>query len=335
VTYILPALIYLYCIALVIYVIWVRLRWPRPWWLHAAAPFALWFFGPILLLPILALGLRAIPAMATSLVAVMLYLWHFGFGRRRGGSAVPPYLTVMTANLLKRNTVRLDEIVDTILMEGPDIVALPEVKREHIRVIRRRLSHIYSHMELISGVDCQGMGVLSKYPFLSAENHLVTHGANPTQIIRVRIEGRSLAIVNVHPRIPYPLTRRFLGIAIPYDIVIVERRTDIEGILSLTDDLGGSMVVLGDFNLTDQDEAYAFFTERWRDVYREAKRGPALTYPLGAEFFGMHPPFPLFGIDHILCSHDLCPIRAHIGIMPGSDHCYMVATIGRADSPRK
>lgn len=328
--------IYFYCAIMALYVAWVRLQWPRPWWLHALAPFALWAFGPIMAMPILALIPRSTPALVVSLAAASLYLWHFGFGVRVGRRrTMPPHLTVMTANLLKTNTMRLDEIVDTILMEGPDIVALQEVKHEHIRVIRRRLAKVYPYMELIAGVDSQGMGVLSQHRFLSAENHLVAYGANPTQILRVRVEERPLAVLNIHPRIPYPLSRRILGIPIPHDVIIEERRTDIKGILSLADDLNESVIVLGDYNLTDQGEAYAFFTARWRDAYREVGLGPGITYPVGARFFGIRPPFPLFGIDHVMCSRDLTPTAAYIGTMPGSDHRYMVASLGWSASPRK
>jgi len=82
-------------------------------------------------------------------------------------------------------------------------------------------------------------------------------------------------------------------------------------------------------NTTDQCVEYHWIAGVWRDAYREAGQGPGLTYPVGVPFFGVRAPWPLFRIDHVFYRGKLEVSRAWTGVLPGSDHRYVMAELVR------
>lgn len=321
----------LYLGALIIYILWVRLHWSRPWWLQAFSTISPWAFAPTLVLPALAVLMRSPLFCLLSIAAASIFAYQFlrpMFPHHEIARRVEPaHLKAMTANLLKINTRQVGKIIGAIIAESPDVVALQELKAEHAQAIDTLLADAYPHRLLSPGKDSEGMGLLSRYPFLDSAEHIVAPGANPTQTARIEINGRSVWMVNSHPRIPDLHLCHQAGVRYPCGLSTTKRRADVEGIIQLAQRLGGDAILLGDFNLTDQCEEYGLLTAQWADAYRVAGKGPGLTYPVGRPFFGLHSPFPLFRIDYLFYPPTWRPLRAHTGAMPGSDHRYLVVEL--------
>ena len=325
----LTCLAWLYVAALGLYLLWARLKLPRPWWLRALSTVSFWVFLPILALPLTAPLVPSLGYGLATACGAFLFAGHYlltMIPRRLAIRAASPDLKVMSANLLKHNALA-DKIVETITAESPDVVALQELRPEHIRAIEQHLAAIYPYRDLRSGVDCEGMGLLSRYPFLSLELRESVPGTNPTQAARVQLPGREAWVVNVHTRIPQFRLWRIAGLLIPYDYDTGERRADVEDIVRLIEGLPGDALLLGDLNTTPECQEYRLIPRRWRDAHRDAGWGLGLTFPVKASFLGLHMPFPLFRLDYIFHAGSWHAIRARTGAMPGSDHRYLLVEL--------
>jgi len=225
----------LYAGALAAYVVWVRARWPRPWWLKAVAPLAMWLFGPSVVLPLAGPLVNRPLYWVAAAVACALYLGHFALPmcrhRRAGSTRSEPVVRVMTANLYKRNA-RHAEIIQSILSEDPDIVALQELNHGQARALAAGLSAHYPFQMLHPGTDAEGMGLLSRYPLAESELDPGSLGANPLLLARVRLPEDELTVINVHPRIPRLETARVMGMLIPSGLDTREREADARHIAS-------------------------------------------------------------------------------------------------------
>ena len=87
----------------------------------------------------------------------------------------------------------------------------------------------------------------------------------------------------------------------------------------------GPIILMGDFNLTDQTRHYSQITRTLTDVYREAGWGLGHTFPAG----GFYPrvPLPLIRIDYIFHSRELAGLEARTGDSVGSDHIPVIARL--------
>ncbi len=334
-----------YLVGLVLYVLWVRLDLHRPWWFIAAAPFAFWLFAGGLIFPLAAAAtgtglLRGAPLLSS----VAVFWGHFVGVRHHVGPAKPdgPRLCVMTANLLDTNR-RLAHMVEAMCQENPDLIALQEVHPTHVRALREALSASHPYEWFLPGPQMptpgqsEGMGILSRHPFERLDvlqpdttpgvMGLVPNASNPIQVFTLHMDGRSIDVLHMHPRIPVPRFCRVFGLPFPCGLDNGARERDVQAIIARTETLGDDAILLGDMNATDQCREYRLLAREWRDAFRAVGRGLGMTFPVGVRFFGLPSPWPLFRIDYVLLRGILHPIAAHIGAMPGSDHRYVVVDI--------
>jgi len=322
-------LAWLYAGALGGYLLWTSLRAPRPWWLKALSTISFWAFLPALVLPLAIPLVRSLSYGLATACGALLFAGHYLLSmipRRPAARDAGPDLKVMSANLLKRNA-NADGIAETITAERPDIVALQELKPEHIQVLEERLAALYPYQDLHPGEDCEGMGLLSRYPFLSIELREGGPGTNPTQVARLQLPERVAWVVNVHTRIPRFRLRRIAGLPIPYDYDTSERRADVEDIVRLVEGLQEDALLLGDLNTTPECQEYRLIPRRWRDAQRVAGWGLGLSFPVKAPFLGLRVPFPLFRLDYVFYTGSWRALRARTGTMPGSDHRYLAVEL--------
>jgi len=323
---------------LFIYVLWTSSYRPRPLWLKLLNPVAFWFFLPWFAPMVLACLEPSLPRLAATLSAAVLFAGHFLWPAiphqlprsPRAGSR----LRIMTTNLYKRNTDN-EGIVDTILEQAPDVVAMQELQREHVQAIEKHLSHVYPYQVLCPGIESEGMGLISRYPFRSAETRILTPGANPTQTICITFGKRNFWILNVHPRIPRLHTVSVAGITLPVGLNSRERREDIIALRHLAKGLGEDVIMLGDMNTTNHCEEYQLIPSHWRSAHEDAGWGLGLTYPVNEPFYGVFLPFPLFRIDHVLYHGKLGARTCRTGQMPGSDHRYVIAELEEKEQDNK
>lgn len=226
-------------------------------------------------------------------------------------NAIP--LSFFTYNLGNSKT-RPAALVQAIRDVDADVVALQELTIEQADQLEDQLAFEYPY-QLLKGLGIPGIGLLSKYPFESADYfYLVSE--NPYQYVVLDINGYRMAVVNAHP--PPQLT---------------EYRTKAYGwgsedIPHLVEELDVQQmphVLLGDFNVTDQSQDYQQIMRMGlRDAYHEQGNGFGFTFPAqpGTTLFLLP---PIYRIDYVFHTEQFETVDAFIGPNAGSDHQSLVA----------
>ena len=268
-----------------------------------------WLFVPLLVLLPLALLRRSRTRLALLTVPTAAFLLLYGglyLPRPQAATAGQPF-TLLTYNINGRNR-DVEAIAAAIEAHDPDVVALHEVNASMGKALEARLLDRYPYRQRERGI-----GLYSRFPIEAyAAFQLGDGGGLWAQQARLRVDGRVLTLLNVHPRSP---AERLRGAdAAAHD-------ADVADLLTRVDAIDGPLLVVGDLNLTDQHAVYATLTHRLGDAHREAGWGMGFTFR----------PFDggpaLWRIDHVLHSPDLAALDTELGAFGGSDHRPLVATL--------
>jgi len=225
------------------------------------------------------------------------------------------HLRVMTFNMYGKSYGGRQEQVDMLRESRADIIALQEVNDVGADLIESQLSELYPYqISLPDGIA--GTGLLSKYPIRSQEIFkLAPQTFNHCQAI-VDVDGVLIKVLSVHP--PSALS--------PTELRYRDRRiSEIEGLIERAT-TGEPVLLMGDFNLTDQTTDYRLLTGAGlNDAFREAGWGLGNIWP--ARLKGITGLIPCMRIDHIWHTGEISVLSAHVGSRVGSDHLPVTAEI--------
>ena len=225
---------------------------------------------------------------------------------------------VMTWNL-EGDASMPDAVLAHLRASDADVVALQELTPAYAVAIQmdRDLTMRYREMALVPRGGADGIGVLSRFPITSA-----THDLNPAiQEIELSFSDRELTIINAHPLAPrFPLGQAAwdrLGYdARQRDVDIRRIRGSIDRALAMR----RSVIVLGDFNVTDREPAFDDLARGLWDAHEEVGQGFGSTWrPSQVAFV----PLGLLRIDHFLGGPGTRPLRVVEDCTPLSDHCIL------------
>ncbi len=226
-------------------------------------------------------------------------------------TAIP--LTFLSYNLGNDKT-NAGALVNMLLDVDADVVALQELTVTQADRLQADLIEQYPH-QLLLGMGIPGIGLLSKYPFDSAEiRYLVSD--QPYQYVVLNINGSQIGVYNLHP--PPQLTEvrtATLGWA-SEDLALFVAETDVSQM---------PHIVIGDFNVTDQSHDYQkIIGMGLLDAYHQAGRGFGFTFPAQP---GTTLPIipPLYRIDYVFHTPDFRAADAYLGPDAGSDHRSLIA----------
>ncbi len=314
--------------------------WPRRrGFLALTAVFAPYLFLPLLLL-LPAARRRDARLLRLGLCAcALVYAVRFLPGTPRQPRRAMPgarRFSVMSWNILFRN--RRAAEIPAFLASGPaDVVALHELRPSHADMIRRdpALAKRYPYQLLCPHGRASGIGLLSVFPILEHSSHEMP----PAICARLDLgAGRTVIVVSAHPtfgdprrRDPEPADRTRLVAALRqivdprflrYDPSFRDR--GIARVRALVDPLlgrGESLLLVGDFNVTEREIAYRELTAGLCDAHRNAGGGASNTW---RPDWLMGLPFGLLRIDYLLSTPDIRPLRVSADCTPrGSDHGIM------------
>jgi endonuclease/exonuclease/phosphatase (EEP) superfamily protein YafD len=96
-------------------------------------------------------------------------------------------------------------------------------------------------------------------------------------------------------------------------------------------DLGGPVIVMGDFNLGDQTKAYTSLSRVLDDAYREAGWGFGFTFPYRLRMGRTMVPGPLVCLNYVFYSDHFYAEQARVVCSGASDHCHLVAQLAIVD----
>jgi endonuclease/exonuclease/phosphatase (EEP) superfamily protein YafD len=259
-------------------------------------------------------------------VCLIIFATRFGpdwisLPARPTGTA--PQIAVLSWNTYVDNRQPLS--IPTTLRTSPaTVVALQELTVAQSDAIRDdvELQRRYPWRMLVPG-GADGMGLLSSHPILEQGrlNNPTLPDAFPALWARLNVgEGRSLLVVNAHPR-PGRIGFRS-DPPIPTDFDPTTRDAEIRYIhefVALKLAQGERVLLMGDFNVTDREPAYRELVAGLQDAHAAVGIGPGHTWRHARI---MHYGFALLRIDYLLASPDIRPLSATSDCTPrGGDHC--------------
>lgn len=205
-----------------------------------------------------------------------------------------------------------------------DLVGLAELQFDAAEVITSdaELSGRFPHRVLSPHASGLDVGLLSRHPILEQETW------TDPPLIRAVVQPEGQAPITVF--VGHPLAARIDTVAgLPVGVDTTLRDQRIATIRSYVDrelSANRSVLLIGDFNVTDHEPAYRVLAAGLRDAHLEAGLGPGFTWrPL--RLAGL--PFGLLRIDYILASPDFAISASGADCSEPSDHCRISAEVWR------
>jgi len=183
-----------------------------------------------------------------------------------------PALGVATYNM-EAITSDPQRVLDVTARLDADVIGLEELGPVHAALLEKALSAEYPYQALYPQLPVHGVGLLSRYPILSQE--LIPPFPDSMLYLRATqdVNGQRISVYVMHP----PPPRQFIS-PLTYD----DSRRDAEIAILKARYLAhetGPVIVLGDFNMTDQSDSYRLMDGLFDDAFRTAGWGLGFTFP--------------------------------------------------------
>ncbi len=219
-----------------------------------------------------------------------------------------------------------EDFLAVLRASGSTVIAIQELRIDDAAGIEAdpTLAARYPYRVLQPHGGTFGMGLLSAYPIVEEGWREDPH----TVWGRLDMgDGRSLTVVNSHP-LPGAI-ETLASLPIPVDYQVSDRDAAIDRLRAeLVDPLlvdGEPLLLVGDFNTTVREPAFAELARGLIDVHAAVGLGPGSTWrPDRLEWL----PMGLLRIDHLLAGPGVTPLRIATDCTPrGSDHCIVHAVL--------
>ncbi|MEM7031387.1 MAG: endonuclease/exonuclease/phosphatase family protein [Chloroflexota bacterium] len=305
------------------------------WWLALLNALAAQLFLPLPIFLLLGLIQRKHPSYLILILPGSIFIWLYGalfLPQRPVPVTNHAAITVMTFNVWGNNTP--DDLVQVIRAQGlPDIVALQELRTPMADILVEELGNEYPYQAFRTSYFENGVGILSKYPMekrLMARSNIYFF-SREFQIADVQIDDRTFTIYNIHPESSNIFQFWRLGGDVGYqvDLSFKLRGYIMKEVAKQIQAEAHPIILTGDFNFTDQNDAYQHFSAILKDAHREVGWGFGHTYPSYVGNFRNVPiPPKLLRIDMIWYSDHFTAIQNQLGSSSGeSDHLPVIATL--------
>lgn len=286
---------------------------------------------PALVLLPLSLTRRHRWLMLPLAVPALTFIRAYGaqFVRRRPAVISGRQVTVLTYNLHKE-AKNLEPIIEVITAANADVVALQELSAEAADCFQSVLRDEYPYQALHPQSHAsQGQGVLSRFP-ITAESywrnpHIASESLGHLRV-EIDVEGVLVTVYNTPPLHPGMGDKWF-------DTTI--RAAEIDTVLERAVQDEGAVLIMGDFNMSDQSDDYLSLRARYGDTFGAVGRGMGFTFPdlrtfqSLPDYWPLPMPLPPFlRLDYIFHNDAFTPLEARVWPHSGgSDHRPVVATL--------
>lgn len=303
------------------------------WWLQVSEIFgmALYLPAPLLLPGALALRTRwALLGLAIPL------LW---FGMEYGALFLPnperqqptdstETLRVMTWN--SANTIGFDwgsaqELSAVAARVQPDIILLQEVGPDALEQLEPLAGGWPYQQAGIAGQRAR-LAIASKWQIVAAEVDEELRGCHCLRVTLAWHE-QLIDVTNVHVEVPTYDMHQWHGVPVLHGFVADYQKLTFETLRENFLHAERPVLIAGDFNTTERQPNFALLRDAGlRDAYDESGWGFGLTFPRPGAIKRWWP-LPLLRIDHILVGDRWVAQSAWTGVIPSSDHLYVVADL--------
>ncbi len=259
-------------------------------------------------------------------IPVATFIAAYGrlFAPRHPSAQTPtsPTIKILTFNLHGEAEI-LQPIIDILRTSDADIISVQELSIEAADCFKTAVAALYPNQALYPAKQASaGQGILSRHPIANP-----TYWRNP-QIARntlghlrveMDFEGTPITVYNTHPLHPGMANEGFNT---------RPRGQEIDVVLELATADTGAILIMGDFNMTDQNEDYERITSQFSDSFRAVGAGMGFTFPDLSSFQSLpdYWPltirlFPFLRLDYIFHNAAFRPVNAKAWpTAGGSDH---------------
>ena len=208
----------------------------------------------------------------------------------------------------------LEPILDILRTANADIISLQELSIEAADCFKTELIGIYPNQALYpSDQSSRGQGILSRYPITNPNfwrNPTIARNSLGHLRVEIDFDGTPIIVYNTHPLHPGMANDGFST---------RPRGQEIDVVLELATADTGAVLIMGDFNMTDQNEDYQRITVRFRDSFHEVGVGMGFTFPDLSSFQSLpdYWPlpirlFPFLRLDYIFHNASFRPISTKV-----------------------
>jgi len=235
------------------------------------------------------------------------------------------HLDVMSWNYYNANS-RLEEARQYLATRPADVIALPEASARWVNE-DPTISRVYPYRLAYPNSCRQGIALLSTYPIIASNRldpNLPTSQTPRMCWARLQLdEGKEVTIIVGHPVRPDNSFRRcpFAGCFNTAQRDDQIRKLREAATINQFLQEGEPLILMGDFNVTDREPAYAELSAGLQDVHLRVGSGSGTTWgPLWLMNMGIS----LVRIDYMFASPNVTPISLSTDCTPrGSDHCIL------------
>lgn len=228
---------------------------------------------------------------------------------------------IMTFNLQAPDEEGVQSLVALVRGADADVVALQEMSYAAAEGFAAELDDLYPHQALHPHDNGHvGQGLLSRYPVVTDEFQRHEDEEEMTvlghQRTTLSVDGTDVVFYNIHPIPPITFQAGFN---------VAQHTQALSDVIVKAKQESEPVIMLGDFNMTDQFHEYRRIQEAFTDAYKAVGDiGFGFTYPHD-KWTGV-PPF--LRLDYIFYSPAFLGVRADVGADSGSsDHAPLVATL--------
>ncbi len=303
------------------------------WWLALLNAFVPFLFAPLVIFLPLGLLIRRrafwLGAAIPTTVFLLLYGGQFA-PRPNHFIEEDETFSLMTFNVWGWS--QSPETAHVISAEGlPDIVVLQELTPEMAEIVLAEVEEAYPYRLLETKAGHRGMGILSRYPLEARDADDLSSPWWRMQVAEVQIGARDFTLYHCHPEGTNVLYFVEAQLAVSEEVMasFAARERMMEALKADIEARGQAVIVAGDFNTTDQSEAYRILTQDLREAHHAVGWGFGHTFPAyRGSYRGVPIPARLMRLDMVFHTRDLMALSSRIGTAHGeSDHLPVIVKI--------
>ncbi len=230
----------------------------------------------------------------------------------------------MTFNL-GPGQARPEQLVSAIEEENPDLIAVQELVPETVQLLRQRLSTRYASIFLDLRIATTGL--LTRYSITKIEPFQPAGKGRLALSTSVNVNKQLINVLAVHP-LPPDLSW-YEDYSIPTGMIDKDQEEEIADIVE-RGKKSNPVIIIGDFNMTDQSHSYVRLSDAFKDAYREAAWGFGFTFPNHLRVQNIVLPVPFLRLDYVFYSGELQAERARVDCRGSSDHCYLFVELSKS-----
>lgn len=232
-------------------------------------------------------------------------------------------LHILSFNLLKHNR-DVTPFVEEIRRESPDVVLLQELVPDLAEGFETELRDEYPYRYLVGAPGAAGLGVVSRYPFATTGEWHEPGIERFALRVTLLLPSGPVDVYTVHLVAPAGDHLMDTGLTANFRL----REAQVQHLLDEIETRGSPAVIMGDFNMSESNDAYRIASSRLRDAWKGAGRGIRWTWPRNMQPFADLPMMPLLRLDY--CFHtdkiQADDVRVLLGATE-SDHCPLSARL--------